>query len=166
MPNDDDVVKAAMAYIDEQGLPLTAVGLAAGLGFIFDRIGEQAQHKTNPLNDPPVILKEQTMTTSFPSSNIGATPHDKPAPPPKTIYAVVYTESVFIPGDERSRTNPGHGYPETTNHYEVFQEFDTEEKWLAWIKKEMKPSYGSPRKFRAFRCVQASVTTEVSVNIG
>ena len=24
---------------------------------------------------------------------------------------------MFIPGDERSRTNPGHGYPEHTEHY-------------------------------------------------
>lgn len=34
--------------------------------------------------------------------------------PTQPHYAVIFTDSVTIPGDERSRTNPGHGYPEHT----------------------------------------------------
>ncbi len=34
---------------------------------------------------------------------------------------LIYTsESVTTPGDERSRTNPGHGYPEHTTDYPTF----------------------------------------------
>jgi hypothetical protein len=41
-------------------------------------------------------------------------------------YAVLIYDkkSVHIPGDERSRTNPGHGYPEHT------EEFDSFEHWV------------------------------------
>lgn len=39
---------------------------------------------------------------------------------------LIYTsESVTIPGDERSRTNPGHGYPEHTNDYPTFTHYVT-----------------------------------------
>jgi len=31
-----------------------------------------------------------------------------------TEYIVIEKSSYYVPGDERSRTNPGHGYPE---HY-------------------------------------------------
>lgn len=37
-------------------------------------------------------------------------------------YALITVGSIFIPGDERSRTNPGHGYPDHTEEtvdYEV-----------------------------------------------
>lgn len=38
------------------------------------------------------------------------------------------TASVFIPGDERSRTNPGHGYPERTETYSDTEHWVTENK--------------------------------------
>ena len=34
------------------------------------------------------------------------------------MYAVIVERSVYIPGDERSRTNPGHGYPATTEYFQ------------------------------------------------
>jgi hypothetical protein len=42
-------------------------------------------------------------------------------------------ESVTIPGDERSRTNPGHGYPESTEVYETFKHYVTHSK-TDWVK--------------------------------
>lgn len=42
-------------------------------------------------------------------------------------YAILVFEStsVHIPGDERSRTNPGHGYPASTEYYNTFSYFFT-----------------------------------------
>jgi hypothetical protein len=40
-------------------------------------------------------------------------------------WAILRNTSIHIPGDERSRTNPGHGYPESTEHgisYRVFMD--------------------------------------------
>lgn len=49
--------------------------------------------------------------------NIPATKH----------WAIITTSRIYIPGDERSRTNPGHGYPEhyeETINYESFTDYD------------------------------------------
>jgi hypothetical protein len=55
-------------------------------------------------------------------------PRDLPIAP---YYLLIQfkTESVFIPGDERSRNSPGHGYPDDTMVFEtpkmlVFDSFD------------------------------------------
>lgn len=42
---------------------------------------------------------------------------------------IIYnTTSVYIEGDERSRTNPGHGYPAHTETYDSFEHWVTEYK--------------------------------------
>ena len=49
-------------------------------------------------------------------------------------WAVIEYGSISIPGDERSRTNPGHGYPASTEPYLRYHVFDTKtdlESWLA-----------------------------------
>jgi hypothetical protein len=42
-------------------------------------------------------------------------------------YAVLIysTGSTFVPGDQRSRDCPGHGYPEHTEHYNSFEHWVT-----------------------------------------
>lgn len=50
-------------------------------------------------------------------------------------YAILTQGSTYVPGDERSRTNPGHGYPGGTEYhliYRAFQEADRAE-WEAAI---------------------------------
>ena len=50
---------------------------------------------------------------------------------PHFAVLVYDKKSVYIPGDERSRTNPGHGYPEHT------EEFDSFEHWVATDEKAL-----------------------------
>jgi len=40
-----------------------------------------------------------------------------------TNYILLVDCSVHIPGNERSRTNPGHGYPAHTEKYTKLEEF-------------------------------------------
>lgn len=49
---------------------------------------------------------------------------------------VYKSDSVFVPGDERSRTNPGHGYPERYETFESFEHYVTEDQneWETFIK--------------------------------
>lgn len=52
-------------------------------------------------------------------------------------FAVIVwkTSTVFVPGDERSRTHPGHGYPahtETHSHFEYFA-FTDEKLWKEFL---------------------------------
>lgn len=53
-------------------------------------------------------------------------------------YAIIIykSDSVYIPGDERSRTNPGHGYPARTETIESFEHYVTEDKaeWESYVK--------------------------------
>lgn len=79
------------------------------------------------------------------------------------IYAVVFEESTTIPGDERSCTHPGHGYPEYTVTNKVFREFKNETEFKGWIVEESLKKYG--KSFKAYRCIPVEVTTEVKVNI-
>ena len=48
-------------------------------------------------------------------------------------HAVILFQSVTIPGDERSRTAPGHGYPEHTELHCQYIEFENQEELVAWL---------------------------------
>lgn len=65
-------------------------------------------------------------------------------------FAIVTEVSVTIPGDERSRTHPGHGYPESTETYIKYESFTDRAKWEERIA-HYTTGYGR-KEFRAF-CV-------------
>jgi len=44
-------------------------------------------------------------------------------------FAILVPGSAYIPGDERSRTNPGHGYPEHSIEYWNYEIYENKEKW-------------------------------------
>lgn len=50
-------------------------------------------------------------------------------------WAVLQYRSIYIPGDERSRTNPGHGYPESTERVSDLLVFDSEEELKSWLER-------------------------------
>jgi hypothetical protein len=51
-------------------------------------------------------------------------------------YAAIVKASYYVPGDERSRTNPGHGYPTETVSYHKLVEFDNEDTLKNWLLKQ------------------------------
>lgn len=77
-------------------------------------------------------------------------------------FAILRTTSVTIPGDERSRTTPGHGYPESTETFITYQAFTDREKWEAEIKMLSARPY---EKFVAIAATPAKVSTSVSVSV-
>ncbi len=48
-------------------------------------------------------------------------------------YLLIDIDKVFIPGDERSRTNPGHGYPDRYETYPVLKWFNTDKELLEYL---------------------------------
>ena len=44
-------------------------------------------------------------------------------------WAIVVFKRTFIPGDERSKTNPGHGYPEHYEHSCDYIVYTTKDEW-------------------------------------
>lgn len=80
-------------------------------------------------------------------------------------YAVIITETTqhYVPGDERSRTHPGHGYPEgyetrTTIKYEAFETVEEVANWVKW-KGDRTPNY------RIIKAIPLKAETEVKVSI-
>ena len=56
-------------------------------------------------------------------------------------WAIIVRISITIPGDERSRTNPGHGYPERTENYIEYRVYLTEEKFKTALEHEFSSTY-------------------------
>lgn len=77
----------------------------------------------------------------------------------QAFYAAFISSSYIVPGDERSRTNPGHGYPEHTVEYTDVKEFKTEEELKEWIEKT------TITKYRVVKCFPMEVTKTISVNV-
>lgn len=46
-------------------------------------------------------------------------------------WVVLANKSYTIPGDERSRSSPGHGYPESTEHYMEYTVYFSENDMMA-----------------------------------
>jgi len=77
-------------------------------------------------------------------------------------YAVIRKVSHHIPGDERSRTHPGHGYPAHTVTETVIQTFESKEEWEAWIIREEGRSRREEYTPIVYR--EASVKTTITVD--
>jgi hypothetical protein len=78
-------------------------------------------------------------------------------------YGVIYTDTIHHEGDERSRTNPGHGYPAYTESVQKLETFDNEEKLKAWI--ERNNSGYSSKTFKAIKYEELKVATEVVISL-
>jgi hypothetical protein len=81
--------------------------------------------------------------------------------PQEPHYAIIEEIAVYIPGDERSKTNPGHGYPESTEYYTSYTVFMSLQKWEIRIGELIKVN----KDFRAIHATPAVVTTTVNVEI-
>jgi hypothetical protein len=69
------------------------------------------------------------------SSRISVTSLDKL--PTVEHWAILQDASYTIPGDERSRTNPGHGYPESTEHFITYVAFTDKEEFESELKRQI-----------------------------
>lgn len=82
------------------------------------------------------------------------------------------TRSQYIEGDERSRTNPGHGYPAHTETHETFQY------WAAMNQADLKmalqyleaqrkkDSYTRVPPYSVIQVRKCSVKTEIHIEVG
>ena len=78
-------------------------------------------------------------------------------------YGALVTKTVTIPGDERSRMHPGHGYPEHTEEYVELVPFENEAAMTAWIQRAT-TGYSKPR-FKLIQYKELNYETQVTVKI-
>lgn len=57
-------------------------------------------------------------------------------------YAAIITSSFWVEGDERSKTNPGHGYPGHTETTISIKDFDSKETMLEYVERQENSKYG------------------------
>jgi hypothetical protein len=82
-------------------------------------------------------------------------------------WAIMTFGSITIPGDERSRTNPGHGYPESTQTTTTYKLFESEADWLAEIEKMEAPrTWGRKEDYIALVVERPSITAKVQIRVG
>jgi len=81
-------------------------------------------------------------------------------------WAIITTSSIYIEGDERSRTNPGHGYPAHSETTIQYQAFTNEEEWKKEVVRMSTPTtWSSPKSFRAMKVFPAAIETNISVRV-
>lgn len=94
--------------------------------------------------------------------------------PSEEHWAIIIfeTTSTYVPGDERSRTAPGHGYPAHTKTNNSFMYWACEnkealEKALHFMRKEheREAGYRAPKPFVVIFARRAEVRTKVEVEI-
>lgn len=81
---------------------------------------------------------------------------------PDEHWAIVEFSQIFVPGDQRSRDAPGHGYPERYEDNVSYIVFKEKVAWEAEIKKRMESTYGN-KNFIAVKANVAKVTTYIRV---
>ena len=90
--------------------------------------------------------------------------HSKTDVPKTKHYAILTFGSITIPGDERSRTAPGHGYPEHSESTAEYIAFDNREEWETEIA-SMSGKFFQSHDFVALVVEPAKITTEIKVKV-
>ena len=80
-------------------------------------------------------------------------------------FAALVFSTIYIPGDERSRTNPGHGYPESNEPVVKYVAFDSREEMERWVLQQESRSYGR-QSYQLIDATPLSVVMKASVSIG
>jgi len=97
-------------------------------------------------------------------------PADIPEGPHFAVH-VYKSNSVHVPGDERSRTHPGHGYPAHTATNETFEHWVTTDEAalnakVAELSKVPKHSYGWKQPVFAVLKVERKLTVTTTTTVG
>ena len=74
-------------------------------------------------------------------------------------WAVLEADSYYTEGDERSRTNPGHGYPASTTNFVRYIAFTNEQEFREYVKELLLER----KQFRAIFVKSMQYELDVSV---
>jgi hypothetical protein len=85
--------------------------------------------------------------------------------PTEQHYAILSQKSTHIPGDEHSRTHPGHGYHARTEYSWDYIVFPDRESWESEIKKRKGSVFASDGNYVAISAIPATINTSIQVDI-
>jgi hypothetical protein len=91
------------------------------------------------------------MKTAHTNKLVPSTPH----------FAAIVFSTIYIPGDERSRTNPGHGYPASSEPVVNYIVFESREEMEEWVTNQ--EGYYSKKDYRIIEATPLSVKFTATV---
>lgn len=77
-------------------------------------------------------------------------------------WAIITRRSITIPGDQRSRDAPGHGYPEHQEDSIIYQAYSNEAVWKEDVRECMNQRY---HDWHAVLVIPASVEMDVKISV-
>jgi hypothetical protein len=81
-------------------------------------------------------------------------------------FAIIEFSTIYIPGDERSRTHPGHGYGESSESVCKYVVYDTQKDWEDEINRRMNSVYISNKNnFVAIKANPAQIKTSINISV-
>lgn len=89
--------------------------------------------------------------------------HGLVCPAEGEFFAAFISDSYHVPGDERSRQCPGHGYPAHNVDFIRVERFSDEQNMLAWVEKQAKSVWSKP--FQIVKCVPMRVEKKISISV-
>lgn len=90
--------------------------------------------------------------------------HNRNEVPKIQHYAIMEFSTYTVPGDERSRTHPGHGYPAHTESTCEYIMFEDRAEWEKEVKRR-EASLGFSKNYVAIQVIPATIQTEIVVNV-
>lgn len=79
-------------------------------------------------------------------------------------FGIIESSSIYVPGDERSRTNPGHGYPASSESVITLKVTADEAVWKEEISK-LTTARHNYHSFKAVKITVAEVNISVDVKV-
>lgn len=79
-------------------------------------------------------------------------------------WVIVENRNILVPGDERSRTNPGHGYPEHTEHAMTMIVFETKEDMEESVRTREGRLFGK-KDYKVLLVRTPRITTHLSIDV-
>ena len=77
-------------------------------------------------------------------------------------FAIIYFDSIYIPGDQRSIDCPGHGYPASTEVVAKYLAFTDRTEWEEEIESRMR---SDKKNFTAIQVKPVSIKTKIVIDI-
>ena len=90
--------------------------------------------------------------------------HSKSEVPTASHWAIIKFGQIVIPGDERSRSNPGHGYPEEIKNYVDYIAFTNVDEWSREVEHLSTLAFGD-KEFVAMKVTPAIIRTKLTIEI-
>jgi hypothetical protein len=79
------------------------------------------------------------------------------------MWLIITKQRVYIPGDERSRSNPGHGYPASYESYDSVEKFETNQ--FEKYKNRLRDLILNKTPYETYKAESVTVSHTIELNI-